>query len=112
MAYRQRIQDAILRLGYYWFQFMPLSRGSSMVGLVSILGLSLAADMQTKANVPKGVQVDWEALLASHFTTFNNSVAPWLFKEIEEAPWHLPSVHEALPTTRHVIAALSYDHKN
>ncbi|CAI5481744.1 unnamed protein product [Closterium sp. Yama58-4] len=55
--YRQRIQDAILRLGYFWFQLMPLTRGSAMVGLVSILGLSMAAHMQTTALIPHGVQV-------------------------------------------------------
>ncbi|CAI5984429.1 unnamed protein product [Closterium sp. NIES-65] len=55
--YRQTIQDAILRLGYFWFQLMPLTRGSAMVGVVSILGLSMAADMETTALVPHGVQV-------------------------------------------------------
>ncbi|CAI5496784.1 unnamed protein product [Closterium sp. Naga37s-1] len=61
--YRQRIQDAILRLGYFWFQLMPLTRGSAMVGLVSILGLSMAADMQTTTLIPHGVQVGWDVLL-------------------------------------------------
>ncbi|CAI5516608.1 unnamed protein product [Closterium sp. Naga37s-1] len=78
--YRQRIQDAILRLGYFWYQFMPLTRGSAMVGLISVLGLSLAADMETTAFIPKGVQVDWEALLSPSFAKFNDSVAPWLYE--------------------------------
>ncbi|CAI5481739.1 unnamed protein product [Closterium sp. Yama58-4] len=105
--YRQRIQDAILRLGYFWYQFMPLTRGSAMVGLISILGLSLAADMETTAFIPKGVQVDWEALLSPMFAKFNDSVAPWLYEGVKPGPWDLPLVRDALPTTHHVVSALS-----
>ncbi|CAI5995731.1 unnamed protein product [Closterium sp. NIES-64] len=79
-TYRQRIQDQIIAIAYYWFQLMPLSRGSAMVGLMSILGLSMGADMQTTTHVPR---------------------------DILRAPFHLPSVRDTLPTTRHVIAALS-----
>ncbi|CAI5985627.1 unnamed protein product [Closterium sp. NIES-65] len=55
--YQQRIRENILRISYYWFQLMPLSRGSAMVGLVSILGLSMAADMETTARIPRDVLV-------------------------------------------------------
>ncbi|GJP49963.1 hypothetical protein CLOM_g9120 [Closterium sp. NIES-68] len=105
--YRQRIQRSILRLGYFWYQFMPLTRGSAMVGLISILGLSLAADMETTALIPEGVQVDWEALLSPTFAKFNDSVAPWLYEHVKPAPWDLPRVRDALPTTHHVVSALS-----
>ncbi|GJP32684.1 hypothetical protein CLOM_g17285 [Closterium sp. NIES-68] len=104
--YRQRIQHSILRLG---FQLMPLTRGSAMAGLVSILGLSMAADMETTTLIPHGVQVDWEALLVSRLEDFHGSIAPWLFSSTQSSPWHLARVEDVLPTTHHVIAALSYE---
>ncbi|CAI7845529.1 unnamed protein product, partial [Closterium sp. NIES-53] len=161
--YRRRVREGVLRMGYYWYQFMPLTRGSAMVGIISILGLSLAADMETLSLIPKNVQsgvvlyhavsnppflhhmpfpsphalsfttcprlvsppcpppcpslssfplinqVDWEAILNPRFKQFNDSVSPWFYSKVAPAPWHLPRVSEALPTTRHVIAALSYD---
>ncbi|CAI5984421.1 unnamed protein product [Closterium sp. NIES-65] len=106
--YQQRIRENILRISYYWFQLMPLSRGSAMVGLVSILGLSMAADMETTARIPRDVLVDWEGLFATRFQDFYDAVAPWLYSSVKRSPWHLPIVREALPTTRHVLAALSY----
>ncbi|CAI5516609.1 unnamed protein product [Closterium sp. Naga37s-1] len=54
--YRRRVREGVLRMGYYWYQFMPLTRGSAMVGIISILGLSLAADMETISLIPKDVQ--------------------------------------------------------
>ncbi|GJP51355.1 hypothetical protein CLOM_g10511 [Closterium sp. NIES-68] len=108
--YRQRIQDNILRIGFYWYQFMPLTRGSAMVGLMAVLGLSMAAGMQTTSAMPRAMQVDWESILSPHFAAFNASVAPWLFAPatVHRAPWHLPLVADVLPSTRHIIAALSH----
>ncbi|CAI7792697.1 unnamed protein product, partial [Closterium sp. NIES-53] len=54
--------------------------------------------------------VDWEALLSPTFAKFNDSVAPWLYEGVKHAPWDLPLVCDALPTTHHVVSALSnYD---
>ncbi|CAI5995202.1 unnamed protein product [Closterium sp. NIES-64] len=108
--YRQRIQENILRIGYYWYQLMPLTRGSAMVGLIAVLGLSMAAGMLTTAPIPHAMQVDWEAILVPHFAAFNASVAPWLYAPatVLAAPSHLPLVAHVLPSTRHVIAALNH----
>ncbi|CAI5508690.1 unnamed protein product [Closterium sp. Naga37s-1] len=56
-VYRQHIQDQIIAIAYYWFQLMPLSRGSAMVGLMSIISLSMAADMETTSHVPRDILV-------------------------------------------------------
>ncbi|CAI5482614.1 unnamed protein product [Closterium sp. Yama58-4] len=108
--YHQRIQENILRIGYYWYQLMPLTRGSAMVGLIALLGLSMAAGMLPTAPIPRAMQVDWEAILEPHFAAFNASVAPWLYAPatVLAAPSHLPLVAHVLPTTRHVIAALNH----
>ncbi|CAI5487594.1 unnamed protein product [Closterium sp. Naga37s-1] len=106
--YRHRIQHAILRLAFFWFQVMPLTRGSAMGGMVAILGLSMAADMQTTALIPPNVHVDWEALLSTRHEDFAAQVHPWLYAAVQASPWHLPLVHQVLSTPRLVLAALTH----
>ncbi|GJP51362.1 hypothetical protein CLOM_g10517 [Closterium sp. NIES-68] len=106
-AHRQRVQRAILDLAFFWYHLSPLSRGSAMVGLISMLGLSMAAGMETTALVPEGMQVDWEAMLVPDSAAFNATIAPWLFSSVQQPSWDLPNVHDALPTTQHVLAALN-----
>ncbi|RWR81440.1 suppressor of RPS4-RLD 1 [Cinnamomum micranthum f. kanehirae] len=60
----ENVKDSILRLAYYWYNFMPLSRGSAVVGYVVLLGLFLAANMEVTESIPQGIQVDWEAILS------------------------------------------------
>ncbi|CAI5960838.1 unnamed protein product, partial [Closterium sp. NIES-64] len=106
--YRHRIQHAILRLAFFWFQVMPLTRGSAMGGMVAILGLSMAADMQTTALIPPNMHVDWEALLSTRHEDFAAQVQPWLYAAVQASPWHLPLVHQVLSTPRLVLAALTH----
>jgi hypothetical protein len=55
--------DAILRYVYYWYNFMPLARGSAAVGYTTILSLFWALGMPVSVNIPKDYQPDWEAIL-------------------------------------------------
>ncbi|CAA6657494.1 unnamed protein product [Spirodela intermedia] len=112
LAALETVRDAILRMAYYWYNFMPLSRGTAVVGYVVLLGLLLAANMEVSGSIPQGVQVDWEAILSSHPDTFLESVKPWLYSSIKvNTSWKdLPDVSSTLPTTGSVVAALSsYD---
>lgn len=60
----ENVRDCILRLSFYWYNFMPLARGTAVVGYITLLGLFLAANMKVTASIPKGLQVDWEAILS------------------------------------------------
>jgi hypothetical protein len=70
-----RTSDLILTMTFYWYNFMPLSRGTAAVGYMALLAMFLAIDVevcmsyvnhaltylsQISARVPKDVQVDWE----------------------------------------------------
>ena len=55
--------DAVLRYVYYWYNFMPLARGSAAVGYTTILSLFWALGMPVSVNIPKDYQPDWEAIL-------------------------------------------------
>ncbi|GJP72667.1 hypothetical protein CLOP_g3433 [Closterium sp. NIES-67] len=111
--YRHRIHRAIFSLAFYWYNFMPLARGTAMVGYVTMLGLFLAADMQVTAHVPRGLQADWEGILSPHLDSFIAALSPWLVPSIDyDCPVlaNLPSVPvtESLPSLLHIINALSF----
>ncbi|TVU19671.1 hypothetical protein EJB05_35834 [Eragrostis curvula] len=103
------VKDAILRMTYYWYNFMPLSRGSAVVGYVVLLGLFLAANMDVTASIPPGVQVDWEAMLSPDPDTFVNAVRPWLYPSIKisRSLKDYTDVSCAFSTTGSVVAALT-----
>ncbi|XP_038883616.1 suppressor of RPS4-RLD 1 [Benincasa hispida] len=106
------VRDAILRMVYYWYNFMPLSRGSAAVGFVVLLGLLLAANMEFCGNIPQGLQVDWEAMLNFDPNSFVDSVKSWLYPSLKmTTSWkEYPDVTSTLKTTGSVVAALSsYD---
>ncbi|KAM1174936.1 hypothetical protein ACFX19_027996 [Malus domestica] len=108
----EKVRDAILRMTYYWYNFMPLSRGSAAVGFVVMLGLFLAANMEFIGNIPQGLQVDWEAILNSDPDSFVYSMKTWLYPCLKATTsWKdHPDVQSTLATTGSVVAALStYD---
>ncbi|GJP82072.1 hypothetical protein CLOP_g12297 [Closterium sp. NIES-67] len=47
------VEDAILRLAYFWYQALPLSRGTAVVGYATLLGLFLAAGKEITASIPR-----------------------------------------------------------
>ncbi|RZR80271.1 hypothetical protein BHM03_00006266, partial [Ensete ventricosum] len=108
----ENLKDAILRMTYYWYNFMPLSRGSAVVGYIVLLGLFLAANMEVTGNIPPGVQVDWEAILSPNLDAFLLSIKPWLYPSVRiNTAWKdYPDITLAFATTGSIIAALSsYD---
>lgn len=54
---------AVLHYVYYWYNFMPLARGSAAVGYTTILSLFWATGSPISVNIPKDYQTDWEAIL-------------------------------------------------
>ncbi|URE00097.1 Tetratricopeptide repeat protein [Musa troglodytarum] len=108
----ENVKDAILRMTYYWYNFMPLSRGSAVVGYIVLLGLFLAANMEVTGSIPPGVQVDWEAILSPNPDAFLSSIKPWLYPSVRiNTAWKdYPDITLAFATTGSIIAALSsYD---
>lgn len=88
---------------------MPLSRGSAVVGFVVMLGLLLAANMRFTGSIPKGLQVDWEAILNFDPGAFRDTIKTWLYTSLEvTTSWkEYPDVASTFSTTGSVVAALS-----
>ena len=111
---RKAAATAALRFAYYWYNFMPLARGSALCGYVSILGAFLAAGMPVRSAIPISYQTDWEAILQSSPGEFIASVGGWLFPpelnghggvQGSETPWPCPRAEE-LPKVRTVLATM------
>uniref|UniRef100_A0A0V0IXD6 Putative tetratricopeptide repeat protein 13-like n=1 Tax=Solanum chacoense TaxID=4108 RepID=A0A0V0IXD6_SOLCH len=105
----ENVRDAILRMTYYWYNFMPLSRGTAVVGFIVLLGLLLAANMEFTGSIPKGLQVDWEAILEFDSSSFVDSVKKWLYPSLKvSTSWKsYPDVTSTFETTGSVVTALS-----
>ncbi|PNW88256.1 hypothetical protein CHLRE_01g021450v5 [Chlamydomonas reinhardtii] len=123
------LASRIMTYCYYWYNFMPLARGTAAVGYTTMLGLFWGAGMPVTATIPKDYQVDWEAILAQHPDQFTASVSAWLYPpqargqvapaaELEAAAGGgkapvfpaidaLPPVSEVLGTVRQRIFALN-----
>ncbi|XP_010446657.1 PREDICTED: suppressor of RPS4-RLD 1-like [Camelina sativa] len=105
----ETVRDAILRMTYYWYNFMPLARGTAVTGFVVLLGLLLAANMEFTETIPIGLQVDWEAILNVEPSSFVGSVKCWLYPSLKiNTSWRdHPDISSAFSTTGSVVAALS-----
>ena len=44
---------AALTYVYYWYNFMPLARGTAVTGYITLLAIFLAADMPITSYIPK-----------------------------------------------------------
>ena len=88
---------------------MPLSRGSTVVGFVVMLGLLQAANMKFTGKIPKGLQMDWEAILNQDPNSFMDSVKTWLYPSLEvSTSWKdYQDISSTFPNTGSVVAALS-----
>lgn len=88
---------------------MPLARGTAVTGFVVLLGLLLAANMEFTESIPKGLQIDWEAILSVEPDSFVGSVKSWLYPSLKiNTSWKdHPEVSSAFSTTGSVVAALS-----
>ncbi len=47
----------ILTYAYYWYNFMPLARGTAACGYTTLLSLFWAAGMPVTARIPRDYQV-------------------------------------------------------
>lgn len=104
-----RLSDLILTLTFFWYNFMPLARGTAACGYVGLLGMFLALDIDIDAAVPKGFQVDWEGILTPHCGDFISALKTWMYPARKETDMlvGLPDVSEKIDTLRKLITALN-----
>ncbi|XP_051781524.1 tetratricopeptide repeat protein 13 isoform X1 [Erpetoichthys calabaricus] len=100
--------NLILSLVYYFYNLMPLSRGSSVVAYSILMGALMASGKEVIGRIPKGKLVDFEAMLTSNPEAFSKVTKSWM--HLKSLPtWYqsLPSVAETFPTIRTMIEVLN-----
>jgi len=103
-----KVSDWILIMTFYWYNFMPLSRGTAAVGYMGLLGMFLALDIEITSFVPKDIQVDWEGILTPKPEEFISFISTWLYPSRQRLSIdHLPSVNKTFPTVRSMVQALN-----
>ena len=104
------ISDWILILTFYWYNFMPLARGTAACGYIGLLGLFLSLDIEIGAKVPSKQQVDWEGILNPHPSIFIDALKPWMYPARKDSTilHNLPIISETLTTLRKRIEVLNF----
>ncbi|XP_045717097.1 tetratricopeptide repeat protein 13 isoform X2 [Phyllostomus hastatus] len=102
--------NLILSLVYYFYNLMPLSRGSSVIAYSVIVGALMASGKEVSGKIPKGKLVDFEAMTAPGSEAFSKIAKSWMnLKSISPSYKTLPAVSETFPTLRSVIEVLNAD---
>ncbi|KAM6176992.1 tetratricopeptide repeat protein 13 [Erethizon dorsatum] len=102
--------NLILSLVYYFYNLMPLSRGSSVIAYSVIVGALMASGKEVAGKIPKGKLVDFEAMTAPGSETFSKIAKSWMnLKSISPSYKTLPAVSETFPTLRSMIEVLNTD---
>ncbi|XP_069091131.1 tetratricopeptide repeat protein 13 isoform X1 [Pleurodeles waltl] len=102
--------NLILSLVYYFYNLMPLSRGSSVVAYSVIMGALMASGKEVTGRIPKGKLVDFEAMTAPGAEAFSKIARSWMnLKRLPASYKSLPSISETFPTLRTMIEVLNTD---
>jgi tetratricopeptide (TPR) repeat protein len=105
------VAETILTIAFYWYNFMPLARGTAICGYVSILGMFLAAGFHLQAPIPTNVLLDWDAILLPTPKEFIHTCKDWLLPHrtpLDVSQFDsLPLVQTAIPSLRHLFSILN-----
>jgi hypothetical protein len=103
-----------LLLAFYWYNFMPLARGSAFCGYVMILACRLAGGLLGSQKIPDGVQLDWQAILEPDPERFVELMSSWILEDpaalgsVPAVSDGIPDVTSSLPTFESRIAVLRH----
>ena len=91
------VVEPALELVFYWYNAMPLSRGTAACGLVVLYALLLADKGHCVVKpIPRDMQVDWEAILEPNPDVFVSKMNEWLTDARATGP--TAAAHQALLT--------------
>lgn len=98
---------------FYWVNFGALTRGTAATGGLILHALIVANGYRVTAPIPKGKQIDWEAITTPTHTEFIKITRGWLnviplSEDDSDMPINdLPQVSEHVTTIRHMITILN-----
>ncbi|ELR17609.1 tetratricopeptide repeat domain containing protein [Acanthamoeba castellanii str. Neff] len=105
-----KLTELVLHMAFYWYNFMPLSRGTAAVGLVTVHAMFLALGFEMESGLPQGLQPDWEGILTARPSDFVKCLrSAWIDAACRPTTTldALPLVAQVCPTLRHMVLALN-----
>uniref|UniRef100_A0A8D2BD86 Tetratricopeptide repeat domain 13 n=1 Tax=Sciurus vulgaris TaxID=55149 RepID=A0A8D2BD86_SCIVU len=100
--------NLILSLVYYFYNLVPLSRGSSVIAYSVIVGALMASGKEVAGKIPKGKLVDFEAMTAPGSEAFSRIAKSWM--NLKSCTLPCRSTHfPVFPTLRSMIEVLNTD---
>ncbi|XP_045174282.2 tetratricopeptide repeat protein 13-like isoform X2 [Mercenaria mercenaria] len=102
------VVNIILSLAYYFYNLMPLSRGSSVVAYSVALGLIMSIHRQVTGKLPTSKLLEMEAMLSGAPDAFILVTKQWMnIKRLASPMSGHPTVWETFPTVRSVLEVLN-----
>ena len=74
----EALLDVALRVAFFWYNLMPLSRGTSAIGACALHAILLCCDLEVAVSVPEGLQPDWDAILSPTADEFCLRMKHWI----------------------------------
>ncbi|XP_052788997.1 tetratricopeptide repeat protein 13-like isoform X3 [Mya arenaria] len=100
--------NIILSMSYYFYNLMPLSRGSSVVAYSVALGLIMSVGRQVTGKLPTSKLLEMEAMLSGAPDAFIMVTKQWMnIKRLTSPMSGLPTVWETFPTVRSALEVLN-----
>ncbi|XP_014666241.1 PREDICTED: tetratricopeptide repeat protein 13-like [Priapulus caudatus] len=101
------LSHLILSLVYYFYNLMPLTKGSSAIAYSVALGLFMSIGREVTSRIPPGKLMQFEAMLSGGQDSFIMVTKLWMKIKKSQSLSSLPLVREHLPTTRKVLEILN-----
>ncbi|XP_066916060.1 tetratricopeptide repeat protein 13-like [Clytia hemisphaerica] len=102
--------NLVLQLVYYFYNLLPLSRGTSAISYSVAMGMFLAIDKELTSRIPVEKQPDIEAYFAGSSEAFIKKIRSWLkFKNAQVSISKYPDVTSTFYSSRTVLEALNAD---
>ena len=110
--------DAALRCAYFWFNFMPITRGAAAVGWTVLQAMLLVCGCSFASSPPPGYCMDWDAILTPTVGEFTSHMRDWLVPATasksgqQPDDWlrQLPDAAAVFATIGEVLQALGRSH--
>ena len=74
----QKILEATLYICFFWYNLMPLSRGTAAIGMIALHALMHSTGWHISKPIPAGFQPDWEAILTPEPAKFVETMSQWI----------------------------------
>ena len=107
VSFKSDLLSIALRICFFWYNLMPLSRGTAAIGQISLHAILLSCGLEITSSIPEGFQPDWEAILTPTCEVFEASMTKWLVVEHSDLLGSVPSVNAVVATVGDALVVLN-----